>query len=165
LQNLVKSIIYTQLFHLYAVGENLKLNPSKQWMGGKQLDYALDQEQLNSIEDILQNDLMEMSIHCVLLIDMAGNIIANIDDGKIEHDIYSLAALAAGNFGAVSAMAKMVGEEEFSLLFHKGEKECIYFSKVLADFLLITIFGHDTSLGLLRLKVAETIEKIEKILE
>lgn len=129
------------------------------------MDYALDQEQLNRIEDILQNDLMEMSIHCVILIDMAGNIIATIDNGKIEHDIYSLAALAAGNFGAVSAMAKMVGEEEFSLLFHKGEKECIHFSKVLPDFLLITIFGHDTSLGLLRLKVAETIEKLEKILE
>lgn len=129
------------------------------------MDYALDQEQLNSIEEILRNDLLELNIHCVILIDMAGNIIATLDEGKLEHDIYSLAALAAGNFGAVSAMAKMIGEEEFSLLFHKGEKECIHFSKVLADFLLITIFGHDTSLGLLRLKVAETIEKIEKILE
>jgi predicted regulator of Ras-like GTPase activity (Roadblock/LC7/MglB family) len=133
--------------------------------GGKQLDYALDQDQLSSIEDVLQDDLMELSVHCVILIDMAGNIIATIDDGNIDHDIYSLAALAAGNFGAVSAMAKMIGEEEFSLLFHKGEKECIHFSKVLPDFLLITIFGHDTSLGLLRLKVAETIQKIEKILE
>jgi len=27
-----------------------------------------------------------------------------------------LAALAAGNFGAVSAMAKIIGENEFSLL-------------------------------------------------
>ncbi len=129
------------------------------------MDYALDQEQLNSIEDILRNDLTELNIHCVILIDMAGNIIATLDEGKIEHDIYSLAALAAGNFGAVSAMAKMIGEEEFSLLFHKGEKECIHFSKVLADFLLITIFGHDTSLGLLRLKIDEVIEKIEKILD
>jgi predicted regulator of Ras-like GTPase activity (Roadblock/LC7/MglB family) len=129
------------------------------------LDYALDQKQLNSIEEVLQKDLMELSIHCVLLIDMAGNIIADVDNGKVKHDIYSLAALAAGNFGAVSTMAKMIGEEEFSLLFHKGEKECIHFSKVLSDFLLVSIFGHDTSLGFLRLKVAEAIKKIEKILE
>ena len=129
------------------------------------MDYVLDQEQLNNIEDVLEKDLMELSIHSVILIDMAGNIIANVDDGEVEHDIYSLAALAAGNFGAVSTMAQMVGEEEFSLLFHKGEKECIHFSKVLTDFLLITIFGHDTSLGFLRLKVTEVIKKIEKILE
>ena len=44
--------------------------------------------------------------------------------------MYSLAALAAGNFGAVDAMAKIVGEEEFSLLFHKGEDENLHFSKV-----------------------------------
>ena len=129
------------------------------------MDYSLSQDQLNSIEEVLLKGLMELGVHSVVLIDMAGNIVANLDNGKVDYDIYSLAALAAGNFGAVSAIAQMIGEEEFSLLFHKGEKESIHFSKVLADFLLITIFGHETSLGFLRLKVAESIEMIEKILE
>ena len=129
------------------------------------MDYNLGHEQLTKIEEVLQEDLMEMGVHCVIFIDMAGNIVANLDDGEIKHDVYSLAALAAGNFGAVSAMAQMIGEEDFSLLFHKGEKESIHFSKVLNDFLLIIIFGHEISLGLLRLKVTESIEKIEKILK
>ena len=96
---------------------------------------------------------------------MAGNIIANRDNGEIKHDVYSLAALAAGNFGAVSAMAKIIGEGEFSLLFHKGKKENIHFNKIIAEFLLITIFSNDISLGFLRLKVNEAAEKIKKILE
>jgi len=129
------------------------------------LDYNLGHEQLTKIEEVLQEDLLEMGVHCVIFIDMAGNLVVNLDDGAIKHDVYSLAALAAGNFGAVSAMAQMIGEEDFSLLFHKGEKESIHFSKVLADFLLIIIFGHEISLGLLRLKVTESIEKIEKILK
>jgi predicted regulator of Ras-like GTPase activity (Roadblock/LC7/MglB family) len=129
------------------------------------LDYNLGHEQLTKIEEVLQEDLMGMGVHCVIFIDMAGNIVVNLDDGNIKHDVYSLAALAAGNFGAVSAMAQMIGEEDFSLLFHKGERESIHFSKVLNDFLLIIIFGHDISLGLLRLKVTESIEKIEKILK
>lgn len=129
------------------------------------MDYNLGHEQLTKIEEVLQEDLMGMGVHCVIFIDMAGNIVVNLDDGNIKHDVYSLAALAAGNFGAVSAMAQMIGEEDFSLLFHKGEKESIHFSKVLDDFLLIVIFGHDISLGLLRLKVTESIEKIEKILK
>jgi predicted regulator of Ras-like GTPase activity (Roadblock/LC7/MglB family) len=129
------------------------------------LSYTLGQKQLESIEVILQQDLIDVGVRCVFLIDMAGNIIANQDNGKIKHDVYSLAALAAGNFGAVSAMAKIIGEGEFSLLFHKGKKENIHFNKIITDFLLITIFSNDISLGFLRLKVNEAVEKIKQILE
>ena len=66
------------------------------------MSYTLGQEQLDGIEEILQRDLIDVGVRCVFLIDMAGNIIANRDNGKIKHDVYSLAALAAGNFGAVS---------------------------------------------------------------
>ena len=128
------------------------------------MSYILDQKQLDGIENVLQNELMEIGIKSVILINMAGNVIVNLDNGQVDHDIYSLAALAAGNFGAVAAMAKIVGEEEFSLLFHKGKKENIHFSKVLMDFLLITLFGNDVSLGFLRLKVDESVKKISKLL-
>lgn len=126
-------------------------------------EYSFSQEQLETIESIILSDLVESGAHSVLLIDMAGNIIAKADNGDCDHDIYSLAALASANFAAVDTMAKLVGENEFSLLFHKGEKESIHFSKVKKDFLLISIFGTKVSLGLLRLKVAEAIEKISAI--
>ena len=129
------------------------------------MDHALGTEQLDKIDSTLRTELMELGVHCVVLLDMAGNIIADQDNGKVKFDLYSLAALAAGNFGAVSTMAQMIGEEEIFLLFHKGKKENIYFSKVLEDFLLITIFGHDLSLGFIRLKVTEAIEKISRIIE
>ena len=128
------------------------------------MSYTLGQEQLDVIEEILQQDLIDVGVRCVFLIDMAGNIIANKDNGQTKHDVYSLAALAAGNFGAVSAMAKIIGEGEFSLLFHKGKKENIHFNKIITEFLLITIFSNDISLGFLRLKVNEVVEKIKKIL-
>jgi predicted regulator of Ras-like GTPase activity (Roadblock/LC7/MglB family) len=64
----------------------------------------------------------------------------------------------------VNAMAKIIGEEDFSLLFHKGDKESINFSKVNDDLLLLTIFGKEISLGFLRLKVAEAIRKIQNLI-
>ncbi|MDJ0830449.1 MAG: roadblock/LC7 domain-containing protein [Desulfobacterales bacterium] len=129
------------------------------------MSYTFDYKQLDSLEQVLQEGLIDLGVHCVVLIDMSGNIIVNLDNGKMKHDVYSLAALAAGNFGAVSTMAKIIGEDEFSLLFHKGKTENIHFSKILNDFLLVTIFGKEVSLGFLRLKVAEAVEKIKSILE
>lgn len=124
-------------------------------------ELILDQEQLEYIESVLRQGLIECGVHSVMLIDMAGNIISQQDNGLYDHDMYSLAALASANFAAVDTMAKIVGEEEFSLLFHKGEKANIHFSKVHHDFLLITIFGKEVALGLLRLKVTDAIEKIQ----
>ena len=129
------------------------------------MDYTveLDEKQLDAIEIILNQELIHLGVSTVLLIDLAGNIIVHLDGGQGKHDVYSLAALAAGNFGAVSEMAKIIGEEDFSLLFHKGEKDSLHFSKVSEDLLLINVFGKDVSLGFLRLKVTEVIKKIAQL--
>lgn len=129
------------------------------------MQYTLGLTQLDNIEDVLQSDMMSLGVTCVALIDLSGNVVAHLDTGSMQHDIYSLAALAAGNFGAVSAMANIIGEEEFSLLFHKGTKENIHFSKVMEGFLLITVFGKSVSIGGLRMKTADAIVEIEKILK
>lgn len=129
------------------------------------MDYTieLDENQLDKMENILARELIDLGVHTVLLIDMAGNVLVDLDDGQTKHDVYNLAALAAGNFGAVSEMARIIGEEDFSLLFHKGEKDSIHFSKVTEDLLLINVFGKEVSLGFLRLKVAEVIKKIKEL--
>jgi predicted regulator of Ras-like GTPase activity (Roadblock/LC7/MglB family) len=124
----------------------------------------LGQEQLDKIHDTLKNNLIGSGVTSVMLIDTAGNIIASIDNATTSLDMYSLAALAAANFGAMSCMAKIVGEDEFSLLFHKGQKENIYFSKVNEDFLLVNIFDNQISLGFLRLQMAKVIEELLAVL-
>ena len=130
------------------------------------MDYTveLDKQQFDQIEHVLHTELIELGVENVLLIDLAGNILVHLDDGRTDHDIYSLAALAAGNFGAVSAMAKIIGEEDFSLLFHKGEKESIHFTKIASDLLLVTVFSTEISLGFVRLKVNEAIKRIRTII-
>lgn len=130
------------------------------------MDYTVkfDEKQFELIENILDKELIDLGIQTVLLIDLAGNIIVNLDDGKRQYDVYSLAALAAGNFGAVSAMADIIGEKDFTLLFHEGNKKSIHFSKVVENLLLIVIFGKDISLGFLRLKVANAIQQIKNLM-
>ncbi len=123
-----------------------------------------NESQLKAIDKVICAGLIEAGIDYVIFMDLAGNTIAKHDNGKNRLDSIAFAALAAGNFAAVDAMAKLVGESEFSLLFHKGKKSSIHFSKVDDDTLLITMFTKDISLGLVRLKVSEAIKQINKIL-
>ena len=125
----------------------------------------LSQENLYRIENILEKDLIDKGVKCALLIDMSGNIIASLDSGKSGLDIYSLAALAAGNYGAVGAMANIVEEDEFSLLFHRGKKVNVHFAAILNEYLLLDIFNNGLSLGFLRLIVSDAVEKIKLILD
>lgn len=128
------------------------------------MNLFLGQKQLDRIYDILTENLIGSGVRSAILIDTSGNIIVSIDNGNGSLDLYALAALGAANFGAMSSMAKIVGEDEFSLLFHKGQNENIYFNKINDDFLLINIFNNQISLGLLRLKMGKVIEDISSIL-
>ncbi len=126
---------------------------------------VVSQAKLEKIDSILDDKLIKIGVACVILIDMAGNIITAKDNGTSKYDVYSFAALAAGNFATVDAMAKLVGENEFSLLFHRGTDNNIHFSKINSDLLLISMFGNEISLGFLRLNAVEAIEQIKEVWE
>ncbi len=128
------------------------------------MNYGIvSQEQIEQIDMILTDKLIKLGVDCVIVIDMAGNIITAKDNGVSKYDVYSFAALAAGNFATVDAMAKLVGEQEFSLLFHKGQESSIHFSKIDEELLMISMFGQEISLGFLRLNVVDAIEKIQRL--
>jgi hypothetical protein len=68
----------------------------------------------------------------------------------------ALASLTAGNVAATDGLARILGEREFSVLLHEGEKENIYVSIVSGKVILVVIFGDRTSLGLVRLRVRQS---------
>ncbi len=128
-------------------------------------DYILTSEILNKASDILVNSLINAGVRTVLLIDSAGNILVNCGQESEDVDSISLAALAAANLGATSQMAKLIGEDDFSLLFHKGKTGNINFGRIGNDLILVTIFGEEVSLGLVRCRITDISESIRKIFE
>lgn len=126
------------------------------------MDFILTEEAIRRISGILDNNLLEAGASCALLVDRSGNLIANRGDPD-GLDITSLAALSAANYGVTEEIARLVGEDNFSLLFHKGKNENVHYSKVGDDFFLITIFNKDASLGLMRLKTAKVARDLMPI--
>ena len=99
----------------------------------------------------------------VLLIDRSGQLIAQKGDTPADVDVMSLAALTAANFGATAEIARLLGEEEFTLLFHKGKSENVYFSSVGEHTIMVTLFNDQTPLGVIRLKMNQIIGELGSI--
>jgi len=130
------------------------------------LTQCVTHKQLENIEAVLEEELVGIGVQTVLLVDMAGNIIAKHDGENCgSSELWSLAVLASANCITMDVMARNLGEREFSLHLLKGVSKTAYFSKVGSQFLLITVFGRDVPLGRLRMKVRETVGKIREISE
>ncbi len=125
-------------------------------------DLVLTASVLKETKIQIENTLIKAGVNTVLLIDEAGNIVVACGHKINNMDTTSLAALAAANFGAASQIAKLIGEDDFALLFHKGKKGSIHVARIGTDLILVTIFGDNVSLGLIRLRVAQLARTIGK---
>lgn len=127
-------------------------------------DFVLYEEEFRQLEEALRRLRQEANAKAVFLIDKNGQQIAAA--GEIEQfDTTSLASLTAGNVAATDGLAKLIGEREFSVLFHEGQQDHIHISIVAKRAILVVIFDDRSSLGLVRLRVKRANGDLEKIFE
>jgi predicted regulator of Ras-like GTPase activity (Roadblock/LC7/MglB family) len=115
-------------------------------------DIILHEEDYLAIRDLIQRLRAEANARVVCLVDRNGQQIAAV--GEVEGlDTTALASLAAGNVAATDSLARLIGERDFSALYHEGEKDNLHLSVVGGKVILLVIFGVRSSLGLVRLRV------------
>jgi predicted regulator of Ras-like GTPase activity (Roadblock/LC7/MglB family) len=127
------------------------------------MNIVITKQDLEKIDYFLNKMISSSHAHSVLLIDRSGQLIAHHGDTS-DIDVFALSALTAANFGATAEIARLLGEEEFTLLFHKGRSENVYFSAVGEHVIMVTLFDEKTSLGLIRLRITKIIYELSKIL-
>lgn len=127
------------------------------------MNIIITKDDLKKINYFLDKVVSSSLAHSVLLIDRSGQLIAQYGD-TMDIDILSLSALTAANFGATAEIAKMLGEEEFTLLFHKGKSENVYFTAIGEHVIMVTLFDDKTSLGLIRLRINQIIDELSNVL-
>lgn len=115
-----------------------------------------------SINEKLNELLKNTNALSVLLIDKAGQLITTAGDIS-QLDTTSFASLSAADFAATSQLAMLVGEKEFATLFHQGEKQNIYVASIEARVMLAVVFDQRTTLGLVRVRVKQTVAELIKL--
>lgn len=127
-------------------------------------DLIMYEDEFKKIDEELKKLHQQANSKIVFLVDKNGQLIASAGDTH-NVDTTALASLTAGNIAATGGMARLLGEKEFSILFHEGERDNIHISLIAQRVILVVIFDQRSSLGLVRLRVKKTSESLTRIFE
>jgi predicted regulator of Ras-like GTPase activity (Roadblock/LC7/MglB family) len=125
---------------------------------------VLHDDEYRQIMTVCDRLCREANSRAVFLIDKNGQLMAASGDTE-NLDGTSMAALVAGEIAATGGLAQLMGEKEFSTLFHEGVSDNLHLSIVASRVILVVIFDSRSSLGLIRLRVKKCAEALTQIFE
>jgi len=125
--------------------------------------FILREREYEAFLAVLRKLLSDSYAKVAFLVDKNGTLMASAG-ATAEFDTTSLASLAAGNIAATGGLANLIGEKEFSILFHEGERDNMHLSVVEDRLILVVIFDRRSSVGLVRLRVRRASEELARIL-
>lgn len=120
-------------------------------------DTVIGEQEYAAINDCLRGYLRESQAKCVILVDRDGQMLARQGFTQ-DLDTVSLAALTAGAIASTQEIARLLGEPEFSVLFHQGQHDHIHFSLVGSRAIMMSVFDERTTIGLIRLVASKTVD-------
>lgn len=128
------------------------------------MSFVLHEQAYRQIKAISDRLTRDANAKVVFLIDKNGLLIAA--SGEVQQiDTTSLSSLVAGNIATTSGLAEIIGEREFTNLFHEGERDNIHITLIDSRVILVIIFDKRSSLGLVRLRVKRAGDDIKRVFE
>ena len=126
-------------------------------------NWKVFEEDYWAISTTLQELLKNSNATSVLLLDKTGQLISSVGE-ELRFDLHSFASLCAADFEANAQLAKLIGEQDFSTLYHQGSNESMYLSRVERDIILVVLFDKKTTLGLVRLRTKKAVEGLAVVI-
>src|ERR1700709_2422286 len=126
--------------------------------------WSFTEDDFAAITESLNRFLYESNARCALLVDRSGQLVATVGE-QPKFDPTAFATLTAADFSANDQLAKLIGENDFQSLFHQGEKESMYLADIARRVILVVLFDNRTTLGLVRLKMRQTVTELTQIFD
>ena len=121
-------------------------------------------EDYRRILAVVQRLVKDANAKGIFVVDRNGQLIGEAGEMR-GIDTTSLASLTAGCIAATGGLAKIVGEEEFPIHFHQGQRDNLHMTLVASRIILVVVFDDRSSLGLVRLRVKKAGGELAKIFE
>lgn len=127
-------------------------------------DWSIYEEDYWAINSVLGDLLKSSNSRSSLLIDRTGQLITNVGTPP-DFDVVAFASLCAADFEANNQLALLIGEKDFSTLYHQGVEDSMYLARIARDVILVVLFDRSTTLGLVRLRVKRAVDELSAIVE
>ena len=121
-------------------------------------------EDFRRILAVVQRLVQDANAKGVFVVDRNGQLIGEAGEMR-GIDTTSLASLTAGCIAATGGLAKLVGEEDFPVHYHQGQRDNLHITLVSNRIILVVVFDDRSSLGLVRLRVKKAGAELAKIFE
>ena len=125
--------------------------------------FALTHKDVHRLNRILQELLDRSESTGCVVCDHSGYVLGQ--RGVDSQDPLVISALGAGVFAASRELARLLGEDKFSAVFHQGERKSIFICAVNLDVLLVVIFSNEASVGLVKLYAGPAADAMRGVLE
>jgi predicted regulator of Ras-like GTPase activity (Roadblock/LC7/MglB family) len=126
--------------------------------------WSFTEDDFGAITSALERFLTDCNARSALLVDRTGQLVATCGE-RPNFDPTAFATLTAADFSANDQLAKLIGENDFQSLFHQGEKESMYLADIARRVILVVLFDNRTTLGLVRLKMKQTVVELTQLFE
>ncbi len=125
---------------------------------------VMGEEDFKRILSVIGRLCRDANAKGIFVVDKSGQLVA--EAGEMHGiDTTSLASLTAGCIAATGGLAKIVGEEEFPIHFHQGQRDNLHITLVGRQMILVVIFDERSSLGLVRLRVKKAGAELARLFE
>jgi predicted regulator of Ras-like GTPase activity (Roadblock/LC7/MglB family) len=126
---------------------------------------GINRTQLDEVERALDEMLDGSKASAVILINSNDGSLVTVKGLTEALDTVSLAALAAGAYASTQEIARLVGEPEFTMLFHQGRRHHVHVNVAGEHCLLMTLFSDETTIGMVRLCARKACLRVQHSLE
>jgi predicted regulator of Ras-like GTPase activity (Roadblock/LC7/MglB family) len=123
----------------------------------------LGADDVRRFEELLAELVVEGRVSASFLIDRAGRLLAAAGDMQ-DLDHTSFASLASADFAASNQLAALLGEDEFSSIYHHGGERSMFLADIAGTAVLAVLFDSRTTLGMVRLKTRVLLPQLAESL-
>jgi predicted regulator of Ras-like GTPase activity (Roadblock/LC7/MglB family) len=125
---------------------------------------SLSEIDAQHLTSLLNTFIAETHADCAVLCDRSGRLLIKSGDTGAMDNV-TFASLVAGDFAASDQLARLLGEEEFSSLYHAGDARSMYLADVSGYSILAAVFDGRTTLGMIRLRSRTIVPRLVELFE
>lgn len=118
----------------------------------------LGADDVAAFEELLREFVTDTGALCTMLVDRTGRLLAHAGDTS-GLDGVAFASLASADFAASDQLAELLGEAEFTSLYHHGAERSMFLAEIGGAAILAALFDTRTTLGMVRITTRSLVPR------